>query len=167
MRSAVLIALALLALARPAAAAETGAFAATGRLPFPAMTAANDTRGRALQTVALNYWRRMGVTTCPEGIDTFYATLTSAIELAAEGECWTTLDRHEAFYGMRGRWIDGRKWRRWYIRMECATWTHGIGHALGLTHDDATRYPVMYEVITPDIAPRECRRMAWQMHPRR
>jgi hypothetical protein len=156
------IAAGFLTLAVSADAATSAATTATLDRMYPGRTAADDPRSHGLQGAAYRYWHRKGVgmhEECEASVEFFWSDL----EGRGWGEanlCWATLDREYVFDVARGpasEFTPG--WgRRWWAAQECGMWAHELGHALGLEHEDAGRYPVMADY--GGVVPRECWRTA-------
>lgn len=78
---------------------------------------------------------------------------SSAYGWSAIGSCAFALTPHFAAETRRARgW-----WTRFDLKLECATVVHEGGHARGLVHEDAARFPIMAEGHPDDSAiPRRC-----------
>lgn len=133
---------------------------------FPLMSTAADPRAKGLQGGAFRYWRSAGLTGCPYGVELFYAAIESD-GASAIGECWGVMQRRLARQLRNYRRGDTRRWIRWGAEFECVLWAHEIGHALGLTHDDAVDHPVMTPFADSAAPPAECVQRARAMYPPR
>jgi hypothetical protein len=119
----------------------------------------------ALATFGLDYWQNRDVTGCPSGVrmilaDSLYDSWDGVDAVERGGGCHAWFSA--PWLASMAHMGDNRANRRVALKQRCEIGLHGVGHALGLTHDDADRYPVM----TPGAAPvKECRQYALQMVP--
>jgi predicted Zn-dependent protease len=101
---------------------------------YPGQRSADDPTTRWMAVIAIDHFRALGVTACPNGVETFYADSLgpSGLSLGVGGGCQAAL--RTSYVTMNRDRDRSRSLRRTGIEMECRAWMHEIGHALGLDH---------------------------------
>ena len=131
---------------------------------------ATDPRSKVMRTAVASYYERILpgriAEKCPNGLTLEFGEIFDPTVFGYGENCWAMLNAKlvakdyrlpRSFYKRGGKslWAAG----------ECKAWTHEIGHAIGLTHDDVGLVPEMHWMGQAHPS-RECWEAVALMYPR-
>ena len=113
--------------------------------------------------IAQDYWSFFEADPCPvivpsiaplpESVGDNYTGFGSPAGWSVIGSCTMALTPEFAAE------TRGHRSTRYDLSFECAAVVHEVGHALGLTHEDANSFPIMDDAFSDKAIPSQCR--AW------
>lgn len=95
-----------------------------------------------VQEAALSHWGDVSAK-CPNGVTEEIVPLDESYGIATVGSCHVQLSR-DTLRAYRTKRSDTRMGRRSKAQMRCFIRVHEYGHAIGYTHADAFKHPVMH-----------------------